>query len=90
MIPYGVTITEKLDKIEIHRTPQYLASYIDDALIAGTSTEFIRAFLETSEETEEDADQEWNTLDPPSPSKLYYKIRAIWTYIPANRSSQHD
>jgi len=45
IIPYRVTIDQGLDEIQIHWTPQYLPYYIDDGLIAPTSTEFIRAFL---------------------------------------------
>jgi len=52
VIPYGVTIDQELDEIQIHWTPQYLPYYIDNGLIAPISTEFIWAFLEIYEDTE--------------------------------------
>jgi len=79
IIPYGVTIDQELHKIELHWTPQYLPYYIEAGLIAPNSTKFIRAVLETSEETEEDGDEEWNTQYPPSRSKYHYEIPAFWT-----------
>jgi len=57
IILYGVTIDQELEEIQIHWIPGYLPYYIGDGLIAPTSTEFIRAFLETYQDTEEDADK---------------------------------
>ena len=90
IIPYGVTIDQELDELQIHWTPQYLPYYIDDGLIAPTSTEFIWAFLETYQETEEDTDEEWNTPYPPSISKYHYEIPAIWTYSRTNCPNQDN
>jgi len=90
VIPYGVTIDQELDKIQIHWTPQYLPYYIDDCLIAPTSTEFIRVFLETYQDTEEDADEEWNTHYPPVKSRYHYEIPAIWTYSQTNCPNQDN
>jgi len=84
-----VLIEQELDEIKIHWTPQYLPYYIDDGPIAPTSTEFIRAFLERYQETEEDPDEEWNTPYPPSKSDYHYEIPAIWTYSRTNRPN-HD
>jgi len=61
IIPYGILIPEEIDQIHIHWTPQYLPYYIDDGLIAPTSTEFIGALLERYQETKDDTDEEWNT-----------------------------
>ena len=90
IIPYGVLIEQELDEIQIHWTPQYLPYYIDDGLIAPTSTEFIRAFLETHQDTEEDIDQEWNTPYPSSKTKYHYEIAAIWTYSRTNCPNQDN
>ena len=90
IIPYGVLIEQELDEIQIHWTPQYLPYYIDDGLIAPTSAEFIRAFLENYQETEEDIDEEWNTPYPSSKSKYHYEIPAIWTYSRTNRPNQDN
>ena len=90
IIPYGVTSDQELDKIQIHWTPQYLPYYIDDGLIAPTSTELIRAFLEAYQETEEDSDEEWNTPYSPSKSKYHYQIPDIWTYSRTNRPNQEN
>jgi len=65
IIPYGVIIDQELDEIQIHWTPQYLPCYIDDRLLAPTSTEAIRAFLETYQETEKNIEVKWNTPYPP-------------------------
>jgi len=56
VIPYGGTIEPELDEIQIQWTPQDLPDYIDDGLIPPTSREFIRAFQETYQDTEEDTD----------------------------------
>jgi len=90
VIPYRVTIDQELDKIQIHRTPQYLPCYIDYGLIAPAFTEFIRAFLEAYEKTEEDAGEEWNTQSPPSKSKYHYEVPAIWTYSQTNCPNQDN
>jgi len=90
IIPYGVTIDQELDEIQIGWTPQYLPNYIDDGLRAPTSREFIRAFPETYQDTEEDADKEWNTPYPPSKSKYHYEITAIWTYNQTNCPNQDN
>jgi len=88
IIPYRVIIDQELDEIQIHWTPQYLPYSIDDGLIAPTSTEFIRAFLEAYQETAEDLDEEWNTPYPPSKSNYSYEIPAIWTYSRTNCPNQ--
>jgi len=88
IIPYAVIIDQELDEIQIHWIPQYLPYYIDDGLIAPTSTEFIRAFPETYQETEEDIDEEWNTPYPASKFKYHYEIPAIWTYSRTNCPNQ--
>ena len=74
IIPYRVIIDQELDEIQIHLTPQYLPYYIDNCLIAPTSTEFIRTSLETYQETEEDIDEEWKPpthLRPPNITTRY-------------------
>jgi len=88
IIPYGVIIDQELDEIQINWNPQYLPYYRDDGLIAPTPTEFIRAFLETYQETEEVIDEEWNTPYPPSKSKYHYEIPAIWIYSWMNCPNQ--
>jgi len=90
IIPYGITIDQELDEVQIPWTPQYLSYYIDDGLRAPTSMEFTRAFLETYEEREEDADEEWNTPYPPSKTKYHYEIPAIWTYCRTNGPNQDN
>jgi len=82
--PYGVTIDQELDDIQIHGSLQYLYYYIDDGLIPPTTTEFVRAFLENYKETQEAANKWWNTPYPPSKSEYRYKIRDIWTYSRMN------
>jgi len=90
IIPYGVIMDQELGEIQIYWTTQYLPYYVDNGLIAPTSTGFIRAFLETYEETEEDIDEERNTPYPPSKSKYHYKIPPIWTYGRMNRPNQDN
>jgi len=90
IIPYGVTIDQELDELQIYWTPQYLPYYIDDGLIAPTSIQFIRAFLETYQDTEEDIDEEWNTPYSPSKNKYHYEIPAIWTYSRTNCPNQDN
>jgi len=53
---------------------------MEESLIVPTCTAFIRAFLETYEETEEDVAKDWNTPYLPSKSKYHYEIPGIWTY----------
>jgi len=48
IIPYVVTIDQQLDEIQIQWTLHYLHYYIEDGLIAPTSTGFILAFLALS------------------------------------------
>jgi len=90
IIPYGVAIDHELAEIQIRRTPQYLSYYIDKTLIVPSTTEFIPAFLEKYEETQEDTDEEWNTPYPPSKSKNHHQIPAIWTYSGTNLSNQDN
>jgi len=90
IMPYGVTLDQEPDEIQIHWTPQYLPYYIDDGLIAPTSTEFIQSFLKTYEKTEEDPDEEWNTHYPSSKSKYHYKIPAIGTSNQTNCPNQDN
>ena len=52
VIPYGVNIDQDIDEIQIHWTPHYVPFYMDEGLIAPTSTEFIWAFLETHQGNE--------------------------------------
>jgi len=90
IIHYGFTIDQELDEIQIPWTPQYPPYYIDDGLIAPTSTEFLRAFLETYKDTEEDIEEEWNAPYPPSKTKYHYEIPAIWTYSQTNCPTQDN
>ena len=63
---------------------------MDDGLIAPTFTELSRVLLEALEQSEEDADKEWNSPYPPSKSQYHYKIPGIWTYSGTNHPNQDN